>query len=66
MIPHLEPQRTIAYPPDPPDDLFDTPIPTVKRPSRKGVNIGAKWEFTDEEITRLRVAGRFVQKCTRP
>jgi len=28
------------------------PIPAVK-PSKKGVNIGAKWEFTDAEITRL-------------
>jgi hypothetical protein len=34
------------------DEVLDTLIPAVN-PSKKGVNIGAKWEFTDAEISRL-------------
>jgi integrase len=39
----LTPQHTLElHAPDPP-----------KRPSRKGRNVGAKWEFTDDELVRL-------------
>jgi site-specific recombinase XerD len=39
------PQRTLEL-------EADTPIPAVK-PSKKGIPIGAKWEFTEEEVLQL-------------
>jgi integrase len=40
----LEPQRTLP---------LEAPTPQPKPPSRKGIPTGAKWHFTNEQLTQL-------------
>jgi hypothetical protein len=68
MSPQIEvaPQRTIDLGADTPDDRHDS-LPRMPAPhkkphlSRKGIPTGAKWHFTNEQLTQLLPELRLVR-----